>query len=92
MTIPSEFWPLLQQRMKEEHISSASSFMLSLLTFDLATRCPHTITSQVVNEPEEMFYKVVEEIVREFPNARKKKSGWLQARLKELLEEEKEKE
>src|SRR5258708_5592571 len=84
VTIPGEFVPLLEQRKREEHIPTDSKYFLSLLLFDLATRCPHAITGQVVNEPEAFFYKVVDEIVREFPTARKNISSWLKHRIEEL--------
>ena len=47
VTIPGEFVPLLEQRKREEHIPTDSKFFVSLLMFDLSTRCPHTITAQV---------------------------------------------
>jgi len=84
VTIPGEFVDLLEQRKREEHIPTDSKFFLSLLMFDLSTRCPHSITSQVVNEPESFFYKVVHEIVREFPTARKNISSWLKHRIEEI--------
>jgi hypothetical protein len=84
VTIPGEFVALLEQRKREEHIPTDSKFFLSLLLFDLSTRCPHAITGQVVNEPESFFYKVVDEIVREFPAARKNISSWLKHRIEEM--------
>jgi hypothetical protein len=84
VTIPGEFVALLEHRKREEHISTDSKFFLSLLLFDLSTRCPHSITGQVVNEPEAFFYKVVDEIVREFPTARKNISSWLKHRIEEM--------
>ena len=88
VTVPSEFLPRLDERMQEEHIPTRSKFMLSLLIFDLMTRCPHKITGQVVTEPESLFYKVVDEIVREFPEARQKISGWLKHRIEDIVETE----
>jgi len=84
VTIPGEFVELLEQRKREEHIATDSKYFLSLLLFDLSTRCPHSITGQVVNEPESFFYKVVDEIVREFPTARKNISSWLKHRIEEM--------
>ena len=89
VTVPGEFAELIRERMQEEHIKSESRFFLSLLLFDLMTRCPHKITAQVVNEPDELFYKVVDEIVREFPQARSHVSGWLKHRIEELVKEQK---
>ena len=84
VTIPGEFVELLNHRKREEHIATDSKYFLSLLLFDLSTRCPHSITGQVVNEPETFFYKVVDEIVREFPTARKNISSWLKHRIEEM--------
>jgi hypothetical protein len=84
VTIPGEFVELLEHRKREEHIPTDSKYFLSLLIFDLATRCPHSITGQVVNEPESFFYKVVDEVVREFPTARKNISSWLKHRIQEM--------
>ena len=84
VTIPGEFVPLLEQHKRKEHIPTDSKYFVSLLMFDLTTRCPHTITGQVVNEPEIFFYKVVDEIVREFPTARTNISSWLKHRIEEI--------
>jgi hypothetical protein len=77
VTIPGEFIELLEQRKREEHIATDSKYFLSLLLFDLSTRCPHSITD-----------KVVDEIVREFPTARKKISSWLKHRIEEMRGED----
>jgi hypothetical protein len=85
VTVPGELVPLIHERMAEEHISSESKYCLSLILFDLMTRAPHKITAQVVNEPEDLFYKVVDEIVREFPEARKRMGDWLRHRIEEIV-------
>ena len=48
----------------------AGDFLIDL-RIEEGVRAPGTITGQVVNEPESFFYKVVAEVVREFPTARK---------------------
>ncbi len=85
VTVPSEFIPLIDQRLTDEHLPSRSKYVLSLVAFDLMTRCPHTITAQVVTEPENMFSRVVEEIVKNFDTARTKVSGWISKRITEML-------
>lgn len=87
VTVPGEFLPLLEQRRREEHIPSDSKFFLSLLIFDFMTRAAHKVTGQVVNEGEDMLYRVVDEIVREFPTARTKTSKWLKERIEEILDD-----
>lgn len=87
VTVPGEFVPLIEQRKREEHFASDSKYGLSLILFDLLTRAPHTITGQVVNDPEWLQNKVYAEIVREFPNARKDLGPWLKHRIEELREQ-----
>jgi hypothetical protein len=88
VNIPGELIPLLEIRKGEEHIPSDSKYFLSLLLFDLLSRCPHAITAKLVAEPETVFYRMMDEIVENFPNARTKLSKWVEKRLAKIQEEE----
>jgi len=88
VSVPGELIPLLNARKAEEHIPSDSKFFLSLLLFDLMARCPHAVTAKLVSEPEAVFYRMVAEIIENFPSARTNTSKWVAARLKKIQAEE----
>lgn len=89
VNVPDELEPLIRQRVLEEHYRGASAYFMGLLLFDLASRCRHKLTSQMMAEPPAMLDRVVQEIVREFDGLERGTGEWLRIRLEELLDERK---
>jgi hypothetical protein len=73
--------------MKEEHYKSLPKFFLGLGLFDLSSRCKHWLTSQLLSEPDEVLDQVVEEIIRDFENKKRRDGGWFRARVTEIIAE-----
>lgn len=89
VNVPDELEPLIAQRVTEEHYRGTSAYFMGLLLFDLASRCRHKLTSQMMAESPAMLDKVVAEIVRDFDQRERGTGDWLRIRLEELLAEQK---
>lgn len=87
ITYPAELEPLIQERLREEHYNTVPRYFLGLLLFDLSSRCKHWLTSQLMSEPQDVRDKVIDEIVREFPNMPRRDGGWFRARIREIISE-----
>ena len=85
--VPQNLVALMEIRRREEHYKSLSSYILSLVLFDVAVRRKHKLTSQAVNDSPEALDAVVAQLVADFAKEKREPSTWLTARLEELLAE-----
>lgn len=86
--VPNELLALIQRRKREEHFKSTSSYILSLIIWDLVTRTRHEVTGPLLNDPHETLDKAVDMIVRDFDKVPRASSQWLRARIEELIAED----
>lgn len=90
VNVPHDLWPLIERRIDEEKYHSISDYFIGLAIFDAFCRRKHKLTGELLREPQKVIDKVIEQLVRDFDDpAVKRPGGWFEARIDELVAQEK---
>ena len=90
--LPGEIEELFKRRVRDEKYPSESAYLVGLVLFDLHCRRPHLLTGVLMREPQWIRDKVIEELVRDFDDPATRPGGWLEHRIEELVQQQKNKE
>lgn len=88
--VPPDLWPLVQRRIDEEQYDSISDYLVGLVILDRFGCYKHEMPRDLMREPHEIVYKVIEQLVRDFDDPNVERSPrWFQTRISELVAQEK---
>lgn len=86
--LPGEIQALVERRVRDEKYPSHSAYLVGLVLFDLHCRRPHLLTGTLMREPQWIRDTVIAELVRDFDDPTTRPGGWLEHRIAELVQQQ----